>query len=46
VLTEGTVANHVEHILGRLGFKSRTQIAVWATQHGLYPAQDGDAPAR
>lgn len=36
VLVEGTVANHVEHILNRLGFRSRTQIAVWAAEHGLH----------
>ena len=27
VLTPGTVANHVEGILRRLGFRSRTQVA-------------------
>ena len=36
VLVPGTVANHVESILNRLGFKSRSQIAVWAVEHGLY----------
>jgi DNA-binding CsgD family transcriptional regulator len=35
VITPGTVANHVEHILSRLGFKSRSQIAVWAAERGL-----------
>ena len=35
VVVEGTVANHVEAILGRLGFKSRTQIGVWAAGRGL-----------
>ena len=35
VLTTGTVANHVEGILGRLGFRSRTQIGVWAVERGL-----------
>ena len=39
VLAPGTVANHVEAILGRLGFKSRTQIAVWAVEHGLYRSE-------
>ena len=37
VITEGTVANHVQHILNKLGFDSRAQIAVWATQSGLHP---------
>jgi DNA-binding NarL/FixJ family response regulator len=32
VITERTVAAHVEHINGKLGFTSRTQIGVWAAQ--------------
>ena len=36
VLVEGTVANHVEHILRKLKLRSRTQVAVWAVEHGLY----------
>ena len=36
VLVEGTVANHVEHILRKLHLRSRTQVAVWAVEHGLY----------
>ena len=36
VLTSGTVANHVEHILRRLDFAGRAQIAVWAVEHGLH----------
>jgi DNA-binding CsgD family transcriptional regulator len=36
VLAEGTVANHIEHMLRRLGLSSRTQIAVWAVERGLY----------
>jgi DNA-binding CsgD family transcriptional regulator len=35
-LTEGTVANHIEAILRRLQMKSRTQVAVWAIELGLY----------
>jgi DNA-binding CsgD family transcriptional regulator/tetratricopeptide (TPR) repeat protein len=38
VVTERAVAAHVEHILDRLGVASRTQIAVWVTEHGLLPA--------
>lgn len=30
-----TVDTHVEHILNKLGFKARTQIAVWASDAGL-----------
>jgi non-specific serine/threonine protein kinase len=32
-VTERTVAAHVEHILGKLDFSSRTQIGVWAAEH-------------
>jgi DNA-binding NarL/FixJ family response regulator len=35
VITEGTAANHVVHILSKLGYGSRTQVAVWAMEHGL-----------
>ena len=35
-LTSGTVANHVEHVLRKLGLRGRVQIAVWAVEHGLY----------
>ena len=35
-ITEGTVANHIAQIMRRLGFASRTQIAVWAVERGLY----------
>jgi DNA-binding CsgD family transcriptional regulator len=42
VLTPGTVANHLEHILRRLELKNRTQLAVWAAERGLY-RPDGDA---
>ena len=35
VLGERTVQTHVGHILDKLGFSSRTQIAVWATDRGL-----------
>jgi two-component system OmpR family sensor kinase len=35
-ITVGTAANHIEHILRRLGLRRRTQIAVWAVERGLY----------
>jgi len=35
VITEGTAANHVKHILARLVLDSRVQIATWAIEHGL-----------
>jgi two-component system, OmpR family, sensor kinase len=36
VISDGTVANHIAQIMRRLGFTSRTQIAVWAVERGLY----------
>jgi DNA-binding CsgD family transcriptional regulator len=35
VITEGTAANHVKHILARLVLDSRVQIAAWAIKRGL-----------
>jgi DNA-binding CsgD family transcriptional regulator len=35
VITEGTVANHVVHILAKLGYNARSQIAVWAANNRL-----------
>jgi DNA-binding NarL/FixJ family response regulator len=29
------VAAHIEHILNKLGFASRTQVGVWAVEHRL-----------
>ncbi len=39
VLVPGTVSNHVEHILSKLGFARRVQIATWALQQGLFSAR-------
>jgi DNA-binding NarL/FixJ family response regulator len=36
VITEGTAANHVKHILARLTLDSRVQVATWAIEHGLH----------
>jgi DNA-binding CsgD family transcriptional regulator len=35
VITEGTAALHVKHILHKLGFSSRTQAAAWIVQQRL-----------
>lgn len=35
VVSERTAEAHVGNILGKLGFTSRAQIAVWAVEHGL-----------
>lgn len=34
-LSERTAENHVKHILDKLGFSSRSQIAAWAVAEGL-----------
>jgi hypothetical protein len=34
-ITEGTAGVHVSHILNKLGFHARTEIASWAVRHGL-----------
>lgn len=37
VIAESTAERHVSNILHKLEFSSRTQIAVWAVEHGLAP---------
>jgi DNA-binding CsgD family transcriptional regulator len=37
VLTEGTVEVHVKRILSKLGFRSRSQVAVWVTEQRTGP---------
>jgi DNA-binding CsgD family transcriptional regulator len=34
-IAERTAENHVEHILSKLGFRTRVQIATWAVEHEL-----------
>jgi DNA-binding NarL/FixJ family response regulator len=34
-VSERTIDTHVQHILSKLGFSSRTQIAAWAAKQGL-----------
>jgi non-specific serine/threonine protein kinase len=36
VITTGTAANHVKHILARLGLDRRVQVAAWAIEHGQH----------
>jgi non-specific serine/threonine protein kinase len=38
VIAEWTVDTHVRHILTKLTFRSRAQVAAWATEHGLTDA--------
>lgn len=35
VIAEGTVGIHVDHILAKLGFHSRAQVAAWVAERGL-----------
>ena len=35
VISPRTVAAHIEHILNKLGFVSRTQVGIWAAEHQL-----------
>ena len=44
ILTPGTVANHMEHILRRLRLGSRVQVATWAARYGLGAPGESEAP--
>ncbi len=48
VVTERTAATHIEHILSKLGLRSRAQVAAWAAGQGLLDGPGGangrDAP--
>jgi non-specific serine/threonine protein kinase len=35
VISSGTVRTHVEHVLGKLGMRSRAEIAAWAVERRL-----------
>jgi len=35
VISPGTVRTHVEHILAKLGLRSRVEIAAWVIEHGV-----------
>ena len=37
VISRRTAESHVENILAKLGFASRTQIVAWILQHGEKP---------
>jgi hypothetical protein len=43
VISQRTAEGHIEHILTKLGFNSRAQIAAWVAGR---PGQPGGAPAR
>lgn len=37
-ISNRTAENHVQHILTKMGFRNRSQIAVWVTQRAHPPA--------
>ena len=41
VITERTAESHVQHILDKLEFSSRSQIAAWAVEFGLHRPSQG-----
>src|SRR6266566_4008790 len=41
VVNSRTIEKHIENILSKLGFTSRAQIAVWATEKGLKQKEQG-----
>jgi predicted ATPase/DNA-binding CsgD family transcriptional regulator len=41
VISEMTADSHVSHILRKLGFRSRAQVATWAVERGLTPPDPG-----
>ena len=40
-IAEGTAINHLTHILNKLGFRSRAQIAAWVVEHRLTADERG-----
>jgi non-specific serine/threonine protein kinase len=45
-IAERTAENHVEHILGKLGFRSRAQVAAWMARQGAGAAGPAAPPGR
>jgi DNA-binding NarL/FixJ family response regulator len=44
VISQRTAEGHIEHILAKLGFNSRAQIAVWVGEHRVDEDERGEAP--
>jgi predicted ATPase/DNA-binding NarL/FixJ family response regulator len=40
IISELTADSHVSHILRKLGFRSRVQVARWAVERGMRPSED------
>jgi DNA-binding NarL/FixJ family response regulator len=45
VITPKTVSNHVEHIYGKIGTRTRAGAGLFAMQHGLLPEERFAPPA-
>jgi non-specific serine/threonine protein kinase len=41
VIADGTARIHAEHVLAKLGLRSRVQVAAWARSNGLLPDSEG-----
>ncbi len=39
-ISEKTVGSHIDHIMTKVGMRSRTRIALWAVEHGLGGSPD------
>ena len=46
VISEGTAEVHVKHILNKLGFRSRAQIAAWVAERGGLPRPEPERKVR
>jgi DNA-binding CsgD family transcriptional regulator len=44
-LSERTIEAHVTHVLNKLGFQSRVQVATWAIMHGFVSTHEVAAPS-
>jgi non-specific serine/threonine protein kinase len=40
VIAERTAERHLENMLAKLGLQSRTQVALWAVEHGIATPTD------
>ena len=45
MISEWTADTHVRHILTKLDFRSRAQVAAWATERGLVVAEWAEGAA-
>ncbi|MCP9211066.1 ATP-binding protein [Streptomyces sp. NEAU-Y11] len=45
VIAQRTAEGHIEHILSKLGFTSRAQVAVWVAEQGRATPTDGESPS-